>query len=67
MAALRRLSDAELDDLFEHLSGVELSEEDLLALLRGDPRGALQCVGARRSVRTFSGMMWGWIRAAKPS
>jgi digeranylgeranylglycerophospholipid reductase len=67
MAALRRLSDAELDDLFEHLSGVELGEEDLLALLRGDPRGALQSVGARRSVRTFSGMMWGWIRAAKPS
>jgi digeranylgeranylglycerophospholipid reductase len=66
MSALRRLSDAELDDLFEDLSGVELGEEDLLALLRRNPCGPLQSVGARRSIMTLSGMMRGWIRAAKP-
>jgi hypothetical protein len=65
MAALRRLSDAELDGLFEDLSGAEFGEEDLLALMRGDPRSALQRVGARRSVRAFSGMVRGRIWAVR--
>ena len=45
MQALRHLSDAELDELFKGLkglSGVEIGERELLALLRGDPRGALR-------------------------
>jgi flavin-dependent dehydrogenase len=65
MAALRRLSDAELDGLFGDLSGVEFGEEDLLALMRGDPRSALQRVGARRSVRAFSGTVRGRIRIVR--
>jgi digeranylgeranylglycerophospholipid reductase len=65
MAALRRLSDAELDGLFGDLSGVEFGEEDLLALMRGDPRSALQRVGARRSVRAFSGTVRGRIRVVR--
>jgi digeranylgeranylglycerophospholipid reductase len=65
MAALRRLSDAELDGLFGDLSGVEFGEEDLLELMRGDPRSALQRVGARRSVRAFSGTVRGRIRAVR--
>jgi hypothetical protein len=65
MAALRRLSDAKLDGLFGDLSGVEFGEEDLLELMRGDPRSALQRVGARRSVRAFSGTVRGRIRAVR--
>ena len=52
MGALSRLSDAELDGLFGRFSGVEFCEEDVLALLRGDPRGALRRVGLGRSART---------------
>ncbi len=63
METLRRLSDAELDGLFEGLSGVELDEKDLLALLQGDPRGVLRKVGLGRAGRTFSSLMRGWIRA----
>ena len=62
METLRRLSDTELDYLFGGLSGAELGEEDLLALLRGDPHGAVLRVGARRSMRTFLGLARGWIR-----
>ncbi len=61
MEALRRLSDADLDVLFGGLSGVELGEEDLLALLRGDPRGVIRRVGLRRSGRTLSRLTRGWI------
>ncbi len=62
--ALRHLSDAELDELFGgFLSGVELGEEDLLALLRGDPRVALRRAGARRSVSAFLRLALGWARA----
>jgi len=63
--ALRHLSDAELDELFGgFLSGVEVGEEDLLALLRGDPRVALRRAGARRLVSTFLRLALGWARAA---
>src|SRR3712207_7514412 len=48
--ALRHLSDAELDELFGGLSEVEVVEEDLLTLLRGDPRGVLRSVGLGHSV-----------------
>jgi digeranylgeranylglycerophospholipid reductase len=66
--ALRHLSDAELDELFGgFLSGVELGEEDLLGLLRGDPRGALRRVGSRRSVSAFLRLALGWARAARLS
>ena len=62
--ALRHLYDAELDELFGgFLSGVELGEEDLLALLRGDPRVALRRAGARRSVSAFLRLALGWARA----
>ena len=63
MEALRNLSDAELDRLFGGLSGVELGEENLLALLRGDPRGAVRKVGVRRSGRALLGLARGWGRA----
>jgi len=65
MEALRRLSDADLDLVFGGLSGVELGEEDLLALLRGDPRGAIRRVGLRSSGRALSRLMRGWIWAGK--
>jgi digeranylgeranylglycerophospholipid reductase len=61
VGALRRLSDAELDQLFERLSGVEFCEEDVLALLRGHPRGALRRVGLGRSARTVMELARGWI------
>ena len=65
MEALRHLSDAELDELFGgFLLGVELGEEDLLALVRGDPRVALRRAGARCSVSTFLRLALGWARAA---
>jgi digeranylgeranylglycerophospholipid reductase len=63
MGALRRLSDAELDELFGRLSRVEFCEEDVLALLRGDPRGALRRVGLGRSARTVMELARGWINA----
>ena len=64
MGALRHLSDAELDELFGNLSEVELVEEDLLRLLRGDPRGALRGVGWGRPVSALSRLALGWVRAA---
>ena len=60
MGALRRLSDAELDELFGRLSRVVLYEEDILALLRRDPRGALRRVGLGRSARTVMGLARGY-------
>jgi digeranylgeranylglycerophospholipid reductase len=63
MEALRRLSDAELDELFGRLSGVEFCEEDVLALLRGDPRGALRRVGLGRSAGTVMELARRWISA----
>jgi len=63
MAALGRLSDAELDDLFESVAGVELGEKELLALMRGDPRGVLRKVGGQRPVKAVLGMGRTWIRA----
>ena len=64
MGALRHLSDAELDELFGDLSEVELVEEDLLRLLRGDPRAALRRVGLGRPVSALSRLALGWVRAA---
>jgi len=64
MEALRRLSDAELDRLFGRLSGAELREEDILALLRRDPRGALRSVGVGRSARTVVGLGRAWMHVA---
>jgi hypothetical protein len=64
MEALRHLSDTELDTLFESVSGVELGEKEFVALLRGDPRGALRKVGLGRVGRLFVGLVRGWIRAA---
>jgi digeranylgeranylglycerophospholipid reductase len=64
MGALRRLSDAELDRLFGRLSGTDLTEEDVLALLRRDPRGALRRVGLGRSARTVAGLGRAGLRAA---
>ena len=64
MGALGRLSDAELDRLFGGLSGVDLGEEDVLALLRRDPRGALRRVGPGRSARTVVGLGRAGLRAA---
>ncbi len=51
METLRRLSDAELDELFRRLSRVEFCEDDLFALFGGDPRGALRRVGLERSTK----------------
>ena len=64
MQALRHLSDAELDELFGGLSEVEVVEEDLLTLLRGDPRDALRSVGLGRSVSALSRLALGWVRSA---
>ncbi len=66
MEALRRLSDTELDDLFGDLSGVELGEEDLLALLRGDPRSVVRKFGAKRSLGAFLWLARGWLRTLIP-
>lgn len=63
MEALRRLSDAELDELFGRLSRVEFCEVDVIALLRGDPRGTLRRVGLGRSARTVMELGRGWINA----
>jgi digeranylgeranylglycerophospholipid reductase len=67
MEALRRLSDVELDQLFGRLSGVVLRDEDVLALAREDPRGALRGVGLRLSARTAVGLGRAWTRAASRS
>ena len=64
MQALRHLSDTELDELFKGLSGVEIGERELLALLRGDPRGALRRVRLGHSVRALLRLALGWARAA---
>jgi flavin-dependent dehydrogenase len=64
MQALRHLSDTELDELFKGLSGVEIGERELLALLRGDPRGALRRVRLGHSVRALLRLALGWVRAA---
>ena len=64
MKALRHLSDAELDELFGSLSEAEVVEEDLLTLLRGDPRGVLRSVGLGHSVSALSRLALGWARAA---
>jgi digeranylgeranylglycerophospholipid reductase len=64
MEALRRLTDAELDRLFGGLSGVELREEDVLALLQRDPRGALRRVGPERSARTVMRLGRSWMYVA---
>jgi digeranylgeranylglycerophospholipid reductase len=65
MGTLRRLSDTELDELFGGLSRVELGEEDLLALLRGNPRSTLRKVGLERSVKTVMRFTRGWIGAGR--
>jgi digeranylgeranylglycerophospholipid reductase len=67
MQALRHLSDAELDELFKGLSGVEIGERELLALLRGDPRGALRRVRLGHSVGALLRLALGWARAAGAS
>jgi hypothetical protein len=63
MSTLRRLSDGELDQLFGRFCRVELCEEDILALLRGDPRDALRKVGLGRSARTVMELAQVWIGA----
>lgn len=63
MAALRRLSDAEIDALTGELAGIELSEEDLVSLLQGDPRRFFRKAGARRAGRTLARTARGLLRA----
>src|SRR5215204_5837324 len=63
MEALRRLFDAERDELFGRLSGVEVREEDVQALLRRDPRAALRRMGLGRSAWTVMGLGWATIHA----
>ena len=57
------LSDAELDELFGGLGGIEFGANALAALLRGDPRTVLQRVGAGRAARASARVARGWIRA----
>jgi digeranylgeranylglycerophospholipid reductase len=64
MRALCHLSDAELDELFEGLSEVEVVEDDLLMLLRGDPRGVLRRVGWGSSAGAILRLAPGWVRAS---
>jgi hypothetical protein len=66
MSTLRRLSDGELDQLFGRFCRVELCEEDILALLRGDPRDALRRVGLGRSARTVMEACAGMDRCCEP-
>ncbi len=64
METLRRLSDAEVDAVFEPLRGVELGEEDLVALLRGTPAKALRRIGCEPARRILPILVRGWIRIA---
>lgn len=64
MESLRRLSDAELDELFGAFEGIEFGEETLSTLLRGDPRAILGKAGAGRVTRAAAKAAQGWIRAA---
>jgi flavin-dependent dehydrogenase len=62
MASLRRLSDVELDALFATLHGLELGEEDLGALLRGDLPAAVRNTGGVPSAKVLLWLLQGWIR-----
>ena len=62
MASLRRLSDTELDALFASLHGLELGEEDLGALLRGNLPAAIRTTGGVRSAKVLLWLLRGWIR-----
>lgn len=64
MESLWHLSDRELDATFEHLAGIELSEEDLESLLRADPRNVLPKIGAGRAAKLLPGLARGWLRAS---
>jgi flavin-dependent dehydrogenase len=63
MSSLRRLSDTELDTLFATLDGLELGEENLGALLRGDLAAAVRTMGGVRSARVLLWLLQGWARA----
>jgi flavin-dependent dehydrogenase len=61
MASLRRLSDTELDTLFATLHGLELEEEDLGTLLRGDLPAAVRTAGGVRSAKVLLWLVRGWL------
>ena len=61
MASLRRLSDAELDAMFAILHGLELGEEDLEALLRGDLAAAVRTTGGVRSAKVLLWLVRGRV------
>jgi flavin-dependent dehydrogenase len=63
MAALRKLLDEEINSLTGELSGTEFSEQDLVSLLRGDPRSVLRKAGARRAGKLLAGAARGLVRA----
>ena len=71
MAVLGRLPDAEIDALTVEFAEIELSEEDLVSLLRGDPRGFLQKAGVCRAGKAFAraarGWLWGGLRRGRES
>jgi digeranylgeranylglycerophospholipid reductase len=63
MAALRKLFDEDIDSLTGEFSGTEFSEQDLVSLLRGDPRSVLRKAGVRRAGKVLSGAARGLVRA----
>jgi hypothetical protein len=63
MAALRKLLDEEINSLTGELSGIDLSEQDLVSLLRGDPRSVLRKAGARRAGKVLAGAARGLVQA----
>lgn len=60
IGALTRLSDGELEEMFGAMADIKFEEEDLVAMLRGDPRGGLRKTGLARAVRVLSGLVRGW-------
>lgn len=67
MGSFRYLSDPELDEFFESLSGLVLSSDEFRAILRGNPASLVRKADGRRVSRLLATIGRAWLRAAKSS